>query len=105
MSQGHPTTVFYYLKGGEKFLDDPTFKYNLRSLSDKFPTIVWSLLFHISQPRLDYFSYKKKNLKFSDTKMWQREESENYHSCNTLNCIKTKVALGWPNRYKFSSAA
>ena len=40
MSQGHPTTVFYYLKGGEKFLDDPTFKYNLRSLSDKFPTIV-----------------------------------------------------------------
>ena len=52
-----------------------------------FPTIFWSLILHISTPKLGYFSYKKGNLKFSDSKMWWREESKNSHFRNTLNCI------------------
>ena len=40
---------------------------------NKFSTIFWSLIFHISLPRLGYFSYKKGNLKFSDWKVWWRK--------------------------------
>ena len=52
------------------------FMYNFRSLSNKFTTIFWSLIFHILLPRLGYFSQKKGNQKFSDSKRWRREESE-----------------------------
>ena len=41
------------------------FMYNFQSLSNKFPTILWSLIVHVSLPRLSYFSKKK-----------QKEESE-----------------------------
>ena len=54
--------------------------YNFRRLSNKFPTIFWSLIFRISFPRLRYFSQKKGNLKFSESKMlWEEEESEKFH--------------------------
>ena len=53
---------------------DP-FKNNFRGLSDKFPTI---LIFHILFPRLGYFSRKKEKIKYSDLKMWRREESEKF---------------------------
>ena len=43
-----------------------------------FTTIFWSLIFHMSLPRLGYFSYKKGNLKFSHSKMWWKEESEKF---------------------------
>ena len=46
--------------------------HNFRSLSNKFLTVFWSLLFHISLPRLSYFSYKNGKLKFSDWKIWWR---------------------------------
>ena len=36
------------------------FMYEFRSLSDKFPTIFWNLIFHISLPSLSYISKKKK---------------------------------------------
>ena len=43
--------------GRLEFLDnDVPFMYNFRSLSNKFTTIFWSLIFHISLPRLGYFS-------------------------------------------------
>ena len=35
------------------------FMYDFQSLSDKFPTIFWSLIFHISLPSLSYISKKK----------------------------------------------
>ena len=43
--------IFYYLRTAKKFLDNRSqhsFVYNLRSLSNKFPTTFWSLIFHIS---------------------------------------------------------
>ena len=49
------------------------FMYSFRRLFNKFATIFLSLIFH-----LGYFSYKKGNLKFSDSKMWWREESEKF---------------------------
>ena len=50
------------------------FMYNFQSLSNKFATILWSLIFHISLPRLSYFSQKKQ--KFSESKMRLKKESE-----------------------------
>ena len=51
--------------------------YSFQSLSNKFPTIFWSLIFRISLPRLSYFFFVEKgNLNFSDAKMRWREESE-----------------------------
>ena len=35
------------------------FMYDFQSLSDKFPTIFWNLIFHISLPSLSYISKKK----------------------------------------------
>ena len=56
------------------------FMYNFRSLSNKFPMMFWSLIFHISHPRLGYFFQgkniiikEKGNLKFSHSKMKRRE--------------------------------
>ena len=51
--------------------------YNFPSLYNKRPTIFLSFFFfffHISLPKLGYFSYKKENQKFLDSKMWWREE-------------------------------
>ena len=74
--------------------------------------------FHNTHSKLGYFSHKKGNLKFSDSKMWWREESENvstsqyaklhlnFQENNTQALIiskKTQVPLGWPSRYKFYS--
>ena len=36
------------------------FMCNFRSISNKFSKIFWSLTFHISLPRLGYFSQKSK---------------------------------------------
>ena len=36
-------------------------------------TIFWSLIFHISLPRLGYFLTEKGNLNFSDWKVWWRK--------------------------------
>ena len=73
--QGHPTTVFCKISVRRNkfclefsftwldFLDDHSrffFMYNFRSssnLANKFPTIFWSLIFHISLPGLGYFSF------------------------------------------------
>ena len=35
------------------------FMYDFQSLSDKFPTIFWNLIFHISLPNLSYISKKE----------------------------------------------
>ena len=35
------------------------FMHSFSSLFNKFPTIFWSLIFNISLPSLDYFSYQK----------------------------------------------
>ena len=51
--------------------------YNFWSLFNKFPTIFWSLIFHILPPRLGYFLYKNGYLKLSDSKMYG-EESEKF---------------------------
>ena len=87
--QGHPTTVFCkisvrrskcYLEfsitwGRLIFKMTVPLTHNFRSLSYKFPTIFWSLIIHISLPRLGYFSSRKGNLKCSDLKIWWREKS------------------------------
>ena len=40
-----------------------SFMYNFGGLSDKFPTIFWSLIFHILHPRLGYFFVAKREPK------------------------------------------
>ena len=69
--QGHPTTVFceisvrrskYCLEFSfawgrlVNFQMNVPFKYNFQSLSNKFPTIFWSLIFHNLRPWLHCFS-------------------------------------------------
>ena len=69
--QGHPTTVFceisvrrskYCLEFSfawgrlVNFQMNVAFKYNFQSLSNKFPTIFWSLIFHNLRPWLHCFS-------------------------------------------------
>ena len=51
--------IFYSLRTTKKFLIIAPFMYNFLRLPNKFPTILWSLIFHISLPRLGYFSYEK----------------------------------------------
>ena len=60
--------IFYYLKTATIKMTVP-FMYNFRNVSDKFPKIFWSLIFHILLPSL---GYKKGNLEFSDSKMSDR---------------------------------
>ena len=56
---------------GKNFLDDYNIiiplMYNFQSLSNKFPTILWSFIFYNSHTRLGYFSWEKGNLNFSDS--------------------------------------
>ena len=85
--QGHPTTVFckisvqsskysleFSITWGRLFLDDRPIHglCNFRNSSNKFPKIFWSLRLHIALPRLVYFSLKRRNLKYSDSKMWSK---------------------------------
>ena len=65
------------------------FRYNFRRLSNRFPIIFWSFIFHIFLPRLGYFSYKKGNQKFSDSKIRRREESEKF-SLSYLKIFREK---------------
>ena len=103
VKQGHPTTVFCKMsvrrgKYSQEFFSTwgrlKIFRWPFHSciifeayICGIFPTIFWGLILRISPPKLGYFSYKKGNLKFSDSKMWWREESKNSHFRNTLNCI------------------
>ena len=50
--------------------------YNIQSLSNKFPMIFWSLIFHILLPRWGYFAQPKGNLKINFVQM--REELEKF---------------------------
>ena len=63
---------------------------NSQSFSYKFNTIFCSLIFHISLPRLGYFSYKKGNLikKFSHSKCDGERDQRNAHFRNTSNSIQ-----------------
>ena len=94
------------------------FMYNFWSLSNKFPTIFWRLIFHISLPQERLFFAEKGNLKLWDSKMSWREESEKFSLSfngklhlkfsgksywSPCNFEKAQVALRWPNRYKFHS--
>ena len=51
--------IFYHLRTAKIFLMTVLFMYKFRSLSNKFSTISWSLILHISLPRLGYFCKKK----------------------------------------------
>ena len=61
--------------------------YNFRSLSDGFPTIIWSLIFHITTLQIRLFSYNKGNLKFSIQKCDAERNQENSLFRNIFNCI------------------
>ena len=52
--------IFYLLRTAKNFWRTVPFMFNFRTLSNKFPTILWSLIFHISLLRSGYFSKKKK---------------------------------------------
>ena len=64
------------------------FMYNFRSLSSKFPAIFWSFIFHISLPRLGYFSYKRETKNVRIQKCDGERNQKNSHFRNTLKCIK-----------------
>ena len=68
--------------------------------SNKFPTIFYDNFVSFLLPRLGFFSIKKGNLKFSDSKLWRRvrEESKNIY-WSPWNFDKTQVPLGWPHIY------
>ena len=61
--------------------------YNFRSLSNKFPTIFWSLIFRISLSRLSYFSKKKETQNFRIRKCDGKRNQKTSHFLKTLNCI------------------
>ena len=51
--------IFYSLRTAKNLYLTVPFMYNFRSLSNKFTTIFWRLIFQILLPRLGYFSQKK----------------------------------------------
>ena len=53
--------IFYLLRTAKNFWRTVPFMFNFRTLSNKFPAILWSLIFHISLLRSGYFSPKKKS--------------------------------------------
>ena len=55
--------IFYFLRAAKNFKMTVPLMCNFRSLSNKYPTIFLSLIFHISLPRLGYFSVGKRNPK------------------------------------------
>ena len=101
--QGHPTTVFceisvrrskycleFSFAWGQlvNFQMNVPFMYNFQSLSNKLPTIFWSLIFHNLRPWLHCFSWGK-NLKFLDILKGDRERNQkNSLFCKTLNCTQ-----------------
>ena len=54
--------IFYHLRTAKIFLMTVLFMFKFRSLSNKFSTTSWSLILHISLPRLGYFCRKKEGL-------------------------------------------
>ena len=93
--------------------------YNFRSFSNKFPTIFWSLIFHISLPRSGCFPYKdkRKSKIFGFKNVMERGIIKNLNfvihilhlkfSGSPCNFEKTRrfSRLEWPNRCKFYCAA
>ena len=65
--------------------------YNFRSLFNKFPTIFLSLISYILLLTLGIFSQKKGNLKFSDSKMWSREESVKFSFSSYVKLHQIKI--------------
>ena len=51
--------IFYSLRTAKNLYLTVPFMYNFRSLSNKFTTIFWRLIFQILLPRLGYFSQEK----------------------------------------------
>ena len=51
--------IFYSLRTAKNLYLTVPFMYNFRSLSNKFTTIFWPIIFQILLPRLGYFSQKK----------------------------------------------
>ena len=51
--------IFYSLRTAKNLYLTVPFMYNFGSLSNKFTTIFWRLIFQILLPRLGYFSQKK----------------------------------------------
>ena len=86
--QGHPTTTFCKISvRRSKYCLEFSITWGRLRISRwpfhswtifEFPTIFWRLIFHISLPRLGYFPYSNGNVKFSESKMWWREESEKF---------------------------
>ena len=60
--------------------------YNFRSLSIKFLTIFWSLIFPILLPRLSYFFIEKGNLNFRNRECDAERNQKTSHFRITLNC-------------------
>ena len=79
--------IFYYLRTAKNYWMTVPFMCNFQSLSNKFRTIFWSLIFHISHPRLDYFSNEKGNLNFRIQKCDGERNQKTFHFRNALNCI------------------
>ena len=104
--QEHPTTVFCKISvRRRKYCPEFSISwerqkiyrwpfYSCAILKFKFNTIFWSLIFHISLPRLGYFSYKKGNL---IKKLHPKSLGKKYWS--PCNFERTQVPLGWPKRY------
>ena len=61
------------------------FMCDFQSLSDKFPTIFWHLIFHISLPSLSYISKKKETYNFGIQTF--DGEKKNANLRKTVNCI------------------
>ena len=70
--------IFYYLRTAKNFWMTVPFMCNFQSLSNKFRTIFWSFNFSHFTPQARLFFERKRKPKFSDSKMWWREESKNF---------------------------
>ena len=102
LSQGHPVTVFcemsvrrsnncleFSIAWGRLERSRWPFMYNFRSLSIKFLTIFWSLIFPILLPRLSYFFIEKGNLNFRNRECDAERNQKNSHFRITLNyCLR-----------------
>ena len=90
LKQGHPMTVYVDYLFGEVNIVYTRIFYNLRirwpfhscTIFEAYlinsPQFFWSLIFHISPPRLSKFFIQKWKLKIFHSKMWWREELEKF---------------------------
>ena len=130
--QGHPMTVFHKMsvrRGRWRCLGFsisweqlkisrwPFHSGNFWSLSNKCRTIFLSLIFHISLPRLGYFSAGKRKpkiwgfmergirkiLTFVIYTLIASKIFKKIKLTSPWNCEDTQVLLRWPNRYKIYS--